>query len=212
MGHPEFLYMSDFDYLSHSNTLHHLPTGNNYSDYYGVSKISTFQQDKIQTSLNKTYGYKRAEEIKRKSVLRGNHLHKVVRLNSLDADLGESLGKEIFVYGELLINQPAVQGSIDEITYDPKIGYTLIEYKSKSSMGAWKKYEKTLMPNYLRKLAVYRFLLWDLYNVDVKRVCIILLFPQMKHLVINIDLEDLRPAFNEFEFLYQKFLNKQTYL
>lgn len=203
---PDFLLMGDFHYDSYSQTLTHEPTGNQYSNYYGISRIATFRQDRIQTSLERTYGRTRAADIKRKSVLRGNHLHKIVRLSSLDVNLGVSLAKEIFVFGHIIPDAPAIQGSIDEISYDPNVGFTLIEYKSKSSIGAWKKYESSLLPIYKRKLAVYRYLMWSFYKVNICRVCLIILLPDMSHELIEIPVNELRMPFNDFEVLYRQFL------
>lgn len=175
--------MSEYTYNRQERALVHNESGIIYTDYVGVGKVANYGKQSLYQKLVKVHGKEKAENIQKRSINRGNAIHKKLELDprNIVPNKGESIGREIFVFGRILDGCKPVQGALDDLCQDDQGRFHLIEYKTKSNPFTWAKYRKDNMEAYLMIVSAYEALIEEFYNIKLASVTLAIVFPKPEH-------------------------------
>lgn len=198
-----FTTLRDTLFISKHRTLKDLNRKTTHKNYLGVGQICNYGKPSLFRKLLKTYGYKKAKEIQNRAVKRGNSIHKKLRKTNkslFEKDLGYSVASEVLVIGKPFPNLPEVQGTIDDIRFNPYLrSYSIVEYKTKTSYKTWKQHRDEVLPYYKMKMCAYYLLASLMYpEVYIEQLGLIIVFPKDLSILIDVSEEEKIKYMHEF--------------
>lgn len=207
----KFTTLKDILFIHKQRTLKDLNRKTTHSNYLGVGQICNYGKLHLFRKLLNTYGYKKAKEIQNRAVRRGNSIHKKLRKHNhslFEKDLGYSVASEVLVIAKPFLNLPEIQGTIDDVRFDPYTRtYSIVEYKTKTSYTKWKSHRDEVIDGYKMKICAYYLLASLMYpDIEIKQLGLIIIFP--KELSIWIEISEKE----KIHYLHEFFKNATNFL
>ena len=150
--------------------------------FKGVTKLLTHGELSFEQKLISQLGYEKAQIKLTEIRSRGNKAHKKLETDrssliapELLAGLGEHIGSEVLVYGQLLgLN---TLGFIDAVYRNPDGTLSLIDYKTKKNKSSFEYYNpEAAVESYYRQLVTYSALFYSLYKQPIASVKVVMVY------------------------------------
>lgn len=194
------IYQRDISYYSETKTLKHNVTGQEYSNFVGVSKLCNYGERTLLEKLEKRYGEEKAKNICKNSVERGNNIHKKLEINTIYVPevKGFCFAREVFLFGNILGQN--VTGTIDAIYDRENLGFDILEYKTKSGRKSWEKYKSQNLSKYYKQLYAYSVLAQQMYGIKINNLKLVIIFsdetPNQVYTMSKLDYKFAKRGFN----------------